>query len=105
MKQEKEKEKARKAKVAMKEGKKQKIQDSRNTKNASAGNSRPSQSNVTQQPGGAAQTQPTEESHFADLSNSSTAPIIAATSAGATRWTRFRSAVCCTSAQNVDGRH
>jgi outer membrane biosynthesis protein TonB len=105
MKREKEEKKARDAKVAMKAAKKQRTQDSRNAKSASAGNSRPSQSNVTQQPGRAAQTQSTEELHSADVFNSSTAPIIAATSAGATCWTRFRSAVCCMSTQNVDGHH
>jgi outer membrane biosynthesis protein TonB len=99
-------EKARKAKAAMKDAKKQKTQHSRNMKSASAGNSRPSQSNVTQQSGGEApQTQPTEELHSAGVSNSSTAAIIASTSAGATCWTRFQSAVCCTSTQNTDGHH
>jgi outer membrane biosynthesis protein TonB len=90
----------------MKEAEKQKTQHSRNMKSASAGNSRPSKTNVTQQPGGEApQTQPTKESHSAGVSNSSTAPIIAATSADATCWTRFRSAVCCASTQNADGHH
>jgi hypothetical protein len=99
-------EKARKAKVAMKEAEKQKAQHLRNTKSASAGNSRSSQSNVTQQPGGeASQTQPAEELHSAGVSNSSTAPNIAATSAGATCWTCFRSAICCASTQNADGHH
>jgi hypothetical protein len=101
-----EREKSRKEKAAMKEAEKQKTPHSRNMKSASAGNSRPSQSNVTQQPGGEApQTQPTEELHSAGVSNLSTAPIIASTSAGATCWTRFRSAVCCTSTQNADGHH
>jgi hypothetical protein len=98
-----EREKAKKAKAAMKEAEKQ---HSGNVKSASAGNSRPSQSNLTQQPGREArQTQPAEELHSAGVSNSSTAPIIASTSAGATCWTRFQSAVCCTSTQNEDGHH
>jgi hypothetical protein len=101
-----EREKAKKEKAAMKEVEKQKTQHSGNMKSALAGNSRPSQSTVTQQPGGEApHTQPTEESHSPGVSNSSTAAIIASTSAGATCWTRFQSAVCCRSTQNADGHH
>jgi hypothetical protein len=101
-----EREKAKKAKAAMKEAEKQKTQHSGNMKSASAGNSRPSQSNITQQPGREApQTQSAEELHSAGVSNSSTAPIIVSTSTGATCWTRFQSAVCCTSTQNADGHH
>jgi hypothetical protein len=100
MKQEKKRKKVGQAKVAPKE------QDSRSMKSASAGNSRPPQSNVTQQPGREApHIQSTEELHSAGVSNSVTASIIAATFAGATYWTGFRSAVCCTSTKNADGHH
>jgi hypothetical protein len=81
MKQEKEKQEARNAKILKR--------DEKNTRNAFAGSSR------------AAQTTPDPYSVVA-VSASSTAP---ATSAVPTRWVRFLSAVCCISAQNANDHH
>ncbi|OAX33344.1 hypothetical protein K503DRAFT_786567 [Rhizopogon vinicolor AM-OR11-026] len=78
-------------------------------KNASSANSRPPQSNVTQQSGGAAQAQPSSELHDA-VADSPTIPAVASTSAvspsttslpdamipRAGRWTRFWLFVCYT---------
>ncbi|KAJ8588714.1 hypothetical protein M405DRAFT_862724 [Rhizopogon salebrosus TDB-379] len=100
-KKEKEKEEARNAKIA-KEAENQKARDAKiakNMKNASAGSSQPPPNNVIQQPG-EAQPQPTPEPHSVGVSTSSTAP---ATSPVTSCWTRFRSAGCCTSTQNIDG--
>ena len=107
MKQEKEREKARKAKIA-KTTEKQKAKDANNakiTKSASAGTSLSPQNNVTQQPGGATPTQPTPELLSAGVSASFTTPAIAPTSVGTACCTHFWSATCCASAQNADGHH
>jgi hypothetical protein len=101
MKQEKQEEK----KAAMKEEQKQKARDAKNAKNVSADSSRPSQSNVTQQPGEEAQTPPTPEPHSIGVPMSSTTSAAAANSAGTALWTRFLSAACCTSTQIADGDH
>ena len=104
MKQKKEEEK----RAAMKEKKKQQARDAKdakNTKNASASSSRPSQNNAAQQSGGEARTPPTSEPHSTGIPTSSTTPVIAANSAGTAHWTRFWSAVCCSSAQNAEGVH
>jgi len=107
MKQKKEREEARKAKIA-KATEKQKARDASNakiTKSASAGTSLSPQNNVTQQPGGATPTQPTPELLSAGVSTSSTPPAIAPTAVGTAFCTRFWSATCCASAQNADGHH
>jgi hypothetical protein len=101
MKQEKQEE----MRAAMKEKKKQMARNAKNAKNISAGNSRPSQSNVTQQPGEEAQTSPTPEPYSIGVPTSSTTPVVAANSEGTAHWTRFWSAACCTSTQNADGHH
>jgi hypothetical protein len=98
MKQKKEEEK----RVAVKEKKKRKARDAKNAKNSSAGNSRPSQSNVTQQPGEEAQIPSTPEPYPIGVSTSSTTSVIVVNSAGTAHWTRFWSAVCCISTQNAD---
>jgi hypothetical protein len=101
MKQEKQEE----MRAAMKEKKKQMARDAKNAKNVSADSSRPSQSNVTQQPGDAAQTRPTPELHSIVVPTSSTTSVVAVNSGGTAHWTRFWSAACCTSTQNADGDH
>jgi hypothetical protein len=99
----KEEKEARNAKIA-KEAENLRVKEakiSKNTTNASAGSSQPPPNNVTQQPA-EAQTQPTPEPHSGGITTLSTTP---ATSTVTSHWTRFRSACCCTSAQNTDGRH
>jgi hypothetical protein len=98
MKQEKQEE----MRAAMKEKKKQMARDA---KNVSAGSSRPSQSNVTQQPVEAAQIPPTPQSHSIDVPTSSTTSAVAVNSGGTAHWTRFWSAACCMSTQNANGDH
>jgi hypothetical protein len=99
MKQRKQEEK----RAATKEKKKQKARDARDTKNAFAGSSRPSQSNVTQQFVEEPQTPPIPEPHSIGAPTSPATSVIAANSAGTAYWTRFRSSVCC--AQNAEGDH
>jgi hypothetical protein len=104
MKQEKEEEK----RAAIKEKRKQKARDAKdakNTKNVSAGSSPPSQRNITQQPGEEAQIPPMPEPHSIAVPTSPTTSVFPANSAGIAHWTRFWSAMCCTSTQNADGEH
>ncbi|OAX32005.1 hypothetical protein K503DRAFT_777088 [Rhizopogon vinicolor AM-OR11-026] len=82
------------------------------------GSSRPPQSGVMLQSGGAVQPQPFSNLHAA-VATSSTTPTVAATSAAfpsttsppdaiilrAGRWTRFWLFVGCVSAQYTDGHH
>jgi hypothetical protein len=99
-------EKQEETRAAMKEKKKkQKARDAKNAKDVSADSSRPSQSNVTQQPSEAAQTLPTPEPHPIGAPTSSTTSVVAVNSGGTAHWTRFWSAACCMSTQNADGHH
>jgi hypothetical protein len=96
------KEKARNAREAEKQ-KAREAKNARNTKNIPASSSRPSQRNVTQQPGEEAQTPPAPQRHSIGVPTSSTTSVIAANSAGTPHWTRFLSAACCMSTQNAHG--
>jgi hypothetical protein len=98
-------EKQEEMRAAMKEKKKQMARDAKNAKNVSADSSRPSQSDVTQQPGEAAQAPPAPEPHSIGVPTPSTTSVVATNSGGTARWTRFWSAACCTSTQNADGDH
>jgi ATPase subunit of ABC transporter with duplicated ATPase domains len=98
-------EKQEEMRAAMKEKKKQMARDAKNTKNVSADSSRPSQSNVTQQPSEEAQAPPTPEPRPIGVPTSSTTSVVAVNSGGTEHWTRFWSAACCTSTQNADGHH
>jgi hypothetical protein len=101
MKQEKQEE----MKAAMKDKKKQMAREAKNAKDISTGSSRPSQSNVTQQPGEEAQTPPIPEPHSIGVPTSSTTSVVAVNSGGTAHRTRFWSAACCTSTRNADGHH
>jgi hypothetical protein len=98
------KEKAKNAREAEKQNARE-AKNAKNTKNVPASSSRPSQRNVTQQPGEEAQTPPATQRHSNGVPTSSTTFVIAANFTGTTHWTRFWSAVCCSSAQNADGDH
>jgi hypothetical protein len=91
-----EQQKAREAREAEKQ-KAREMKNAKNTKNAPASSSQPSESNVNSQPGEGAQTRPTPGLYSVGLSTSSI-PATAAGSAVTTRWARFWSAACCISA-------
>jgi hypothetical protein len=90
----------------------------KNTKEASAGSSRPPRSSVTWQSGAAPQTQPSPQSS-ATISTPSTTPAVAAASAAvmsttslpdvtirkAGHWTRFWLRFCCAPAEYTHGHH
>jgi hypothetical protein len=99
------KEKREEMRAAMKEKKKQMARDAKNAKNVSADGSRPSQSNVTQQPVEEAQIPPTPQPHSIGVPTSSTTSVVAVNSGGTAHWTRFWSAACCMSTQNANGDH
>ncbi|OAX37841.1 hypothetical protein K503DRAFT_206986 [Rhizopogon vinicolor AM-OR11-026] len=97
---------------------KEKAKNAKNAKNAGTGSLRPPQSGA-QQPGGAAQVQPSSELHPA-VATSSTTPVVAATQPAvspstnslpnamiphAGRWIRFWLFFCCASAQYTDSHH
>jgi hypothetical protein len=98
-------EKQEEMRAAMKGKKKQMARDVKNAKNVSADSSQPSQSNITQQPGEAAQTSPTPEPYSIGVPTSSTTSVVAVNSGGTAHWTRFWSAACCMSTRNADGHH
>jgi hypothetical protein len=96
------KENARNAREAEKQ-KAREAKNAKNTKNVPASSSRPSQRNVTQQPGEEAQTPPAIQRYFIGVPTPSTTSVIAGDFTGTTHWTRFWSAVCCSSTQHADG--
>ncbi|OAX41610.1 hypothetical protein K503DRAFT_476727 [Rhizopogon vinicolor AM-OR11-026] len=101
------------AQVRMKK-ERERARKARNARNAYAGSSRPPQSSVTQQSGGAAQAQLSTEPHAAvatpDVAapsaiNTLTTSLPDALIPRAGRWIRFWLFVCCASAQYTDDHH